>query len=222
MRVLSLAALCLSLVIAPAALAQETQEAQQAHPLKSHPGYIDLAAKEIFPGLRPAAEIVLETPVLKMMAGAVKESEPELAELVGNLKLVRIQHFAVTEEEVDGVSGRVEELCEKLSANGWSRAAYVSEKREGFGLYLKNDGDKLAGLCVLGYGSKDTGGKHGEAAFVNVVGRLDYEQVGKLAGKFFKDMAGRHGGMDFDFDMDMDDDEGKNDARAKKDDKDDQ
>jgi hypothetical protein len=69
---------------------------------------------------------------------------------------------------------RTQELTSLLEDQGWQRALYVREGNESSYVYVRRDGDAIAGLTIL---STDP---NNESVFVNIVGSIRPEQIQKL------------------------------------------
>lgn len=143
-----------------------------------HPGYVSFEGLGHFDSDEALVEIDL-TEVLLAMAGKIMMgSDPELADVLSKLKLVRVQKFALDEKDAKDVEKKVDDMAKKLESSGWMRVVRVREDVDHVHVYFKIHDEILQGITVMAIEDEDT------AAFVNIVGEIDPEQIGRLGAKF--------------------------------------
>lgn len=141
------------------------------------PGYVDIGH------LIPAAkgefvEINLSPALLKFAARIASRQEPEAAEIIGNLKRVRVNVVTLDESNRQSTVEQIDGIRRKLEAEGWTQAVSVREKEGGdnVDIHVKQHGeDAIDGLVVTVLDKK------GQAVVVNIVGSIHAEQIAKLA-----------------------------------------
>jgi len=144
---------------------------------ESEPGYVDLGK------LMPAAkgefvEVNLSAGMLKFAAKLASRQEPEAAELIGNLKHVRVNVVGLDDSNRDDAVKHIEGIRRKLEAQGWTQMVTVREKndRSNVDVHVKQRGDDIIeGLVVTVIDDK------GEAVLVNIVGNISADQIAKVA-----------------------------------------
>ncbi|MBD3287582.1 DUF4252 domain-containing protein [candidate division KSB1 bacterium] len=144
-----------------------------------HPGYVDFGDLDELQDVEETVEVFIRGPLLRFVSKATRNEDPNLADLLDGLLLIRVHAFEVTPDNEKKVNNLIKDISNKLEGKKWERMVRVrkrDEKAEIFTQFGKND--ELTGLVVLGYEDRD------EAVFVNIVGRIDPEQLGKLSGKF--------------------------------------
>jgi len=186
-----LLALAIVVFLAPVAFAGSNQ-----NNLSGEPGYIDLGRFKSFDQGKSVVEISLTQPLLSLARWAVVEDDPQMAEMLGGLKLLQVNVFSYPISEGKALSASLEEIGTKLAAEGWNSVVKVKKEGETWNIMVKLDekgGTKgaplLNGVALLGMGDKDSeihyeDGDGLEAVFVNVVGSIDFAQLSKL-GKHF-------------------------------------
>ena len=186
-----LLALAIVVFAAPVAFAASGQ-----NNLSGEPGYIDLGRFKAFDQGKSVVEISLTQPLLSLARWAVVEDDPQMAEILGGLKLLQVNVFSYPIDQGKALSASLADIGSKLAAEGWSSVVRVNKQGESWNIMVKMDekgGTKgapmLNGVALLGMGDKDSDihyqdGDGLEAVFVNVVGSLDYGQLSKL-GKHF-------------------------------------
>jgi hypothetical protein len=165
----SLAAATLSLALTTFASAAEAQS-----------GAIDIGQ------LMPAAkgqfvEINLSSAMLKFAARIAARQEPEAAELIRNLKSIRVNVVGLDDTNRDSTIEQIEGVRRKLEAQGWTKMVTVREKNGGDNVdvhVMQRGEESIDGLVVTVLDKK------GEAVFVNIVGNINADQIAQIADKF--------------------------------------
>ena len=165
----SLAAATLSLALTASSYATETEA-----------GAIDIG--QLMPSAKGQfVEINLSTALLKFAARIAARQEPETAELIRGLKSIRVNVVGMDETNRAGTIEKIEAVRQKLEAQGWTKMVTVREKEGGdnVDIHVKQHGeDAIDGLVITVIDKK------GEAVFVNIVGNINADQLGKIADKF--------------------------------------
>jgi len=141
------------------------------------PGYIDIgqlmaSAKGKF------VEVNLSTNMLKFAAKLAARQEPEAAELIANLKRIRVNVVSLDDTNRKDAVAQIESIRRKLEAQGWTQMVTVREQEGGdnVDIHVKQHGDDtIEGLVVTVIDHK------GEAVFVNIVGNINADQISKVA-----------------------------------------
>jgi hypothetical protein len=151
-----------------------------ARSAEAEPGYVD------FGQLMPSAkgqfvEVNLSPALLKFAAKIAAHQEPDAAELIGNLKRVRVNVVGLDEGNRAGAVEQIESIRRKLAADGWTPVVSVREENDGNNVNVhvkQRSEDAIDGLVVTVIDKK------GEAVIVNVVGNITAEQINKVAEKY--------------------------------------
>ena len=151
-----------------------------ATPLKEQPGYIDFSSLELFDGPEPetAIEIYLKDPLLELVAAATRFEDPELADMLEALYLIRVNVYHKAEGQ--DASYNYENIAERLKAltlPDWERVVQVREPDQRVQFYVRTEDETIVGLLVL-VGNPD------EFVCINIAGPLDLAQVGRIGHKF--------------------------------------
>ena len=138
------------------------------------PGYVDFSDLSSLLGQPPEVNINFGSAMLGVFAAGLRESDADLADLLGALRGLRVMVF----ENVTGPAARdyAEATALKLGAAGWEAALTVRETSTNVDFYLRSVNDEIRGLAMM---VTET---DGTAVFINVVGRLDPSALGKLIG----------------------------------------
>jgi hypothetical protein len=144
------------------------------------PGYVDFG--KLTPGAPGSQfiEVNVSGNLISMAARLAEKSEPDLAQLLRKVQMVRVNVVGLTDENRADIQARIKAIRGDLDAKGWERIVTVQERQQDVvGVFLKTRGDEsVQGLVVLVV----EGGK--QAVLVNIVGDIKPEQVGAIGEKF--------------------------------------
>lgn len=143
------------------------------------PGFVDFGDLETLTGSAPRVEVDLGGPMIRFLAAASREAEPDVADMMSKLKSVRVSVFELAPGSEEATHLKVQSLAADLEARDWERAVVVREEGEAIvHMYMKLDGEDVVGLTFMAMDDDN------EAIFINIVGEVDPEKLGKLAAKF--------------------------------------
>jgi hypothetical protein len=146
---------------------------------KNHPGYIDFGSFEKFQNAEETVEVFIKGPLLKFAAKAAETEDPEMASLLNNLKLVKVNVFSMDKFSMDEVRNIMKGVSKKIDHDKWELMVRTKEPGEYVEVYTRfGQNDSLTGLVVMAVEEK------GDAVFVNIVGDIDPAKLGKLSDKF--------------------------------------
>ena len=138
------------------------------------PGALPFDQLEIFSRKDLTTEINLEGALLKLVASATGEDDPEFSRLVSGLQAIRVQVAPLTAADPAKVRAKLDQAVHWLESKGWTAVVRTKEKGEETYIYTKQVKGEMVGLTVLSFEL----GK--EASVVNIVGRLDPAQIGRI------------------------------------------
>ena len=164
----------------------------------NEPGYVNFGNFDEFAQGDEVAEVIVEQNLLKMVSKLAGNKDKEMASLLGGLKLVKVNSFEVTKSNRDKILSIISSVDNKLSNSNWDRIVHVKKKTNVANIYIKTVDDNLIeGLVVT------TIDFDGEASFVNIIGHIDLESIGRLSEKFnIPDLDKLHGANKNDEDND--------------------
>lgn len=126
-------------------------------------------------------EVNISPAMLKFAARIAARQEPEAAEMIRNLKSIRVNVVGLDDSNRASTVERIEAVRRKLESDGWTKMVTVREKNDGdnVDVHVKQHGEEtIDGLVVTVIDHK------GEAVFVNIVGSINADQIAKIADKF--------------------------------------
>ena len=147
-------------------------QAQQAE-LASLPGYVDFNQVSGWFDAPANIEVNLRGTLLDLISGST--DDPEFSRLMNGLQAIQARGYPMPNGTQDEVMARFEELSSRLESDGWERIVYIRDEDENLYIYVKPDGDSIAGLTVM---MADPGER--ETMFVNIVGSIRPEEIGKI------------------------------------------
>lgn len=143
----------------------------------SMPGYVDFAALDKI-GEEAKVEVNLKSPMLGLVAKFAGHDDPELRDMLANLKLVRVRVYDLTPEIEKQFLSAGSETMSRLDKSGWERIVRVREDNERVDIYFKPSAQAewIEGVLIIALDD--------EAAFVNIVGTIRPEDVGRIGDHF--------------------------------------
>jgi len=145
----------------------------------NEPGFVDFTKFEEFIQSDETTEIIIENKLLRMVGRIVKNKDAELKDLLDNLKLVKAITFETLDKNYSDLYKNVQKIAKKLDNMNWDRIVKSKSKERISYVYIKTKGDEdILGLAVMNVE------KDGESSFVNVVGKINLDAIGRLGDKF--------------------------------------
>lgn len=124
-------------------------------------------------------EIILEDNLLRLAAKFAKHEDPALSEMISGLKLIQVFQVEVNMDNSKELEQRVVTMSDNLMKKDWERIVRIKDGDENVSVLINLDKDaNIDGLVVVAF---DEGQ---EATFVNIVGKIDIETIGRLSDKW--------------------------------------
>ena len=142
------------------------------------PGYVDFDSLGMAGEPETTVEIYLKGPLLLLISEATRHEDPELADLLSKLKLIRVQTYALKNRDAREAETKAAETVSRLERAGWETVVRVREKKERVTISMKMNAEEIQGLFVTVVEPGD------EAVFINIVGDIDPAQIGRIGRKF--------------------------------------
>lgn len=142
-------------------------------------GYIEFGDLSSFESGEMVTEVMIEAHLLKMVSKMTSEQEPELSSLLkAKTQRLKVNAFEIDEKNMKTLQKKADVIDKELMSKNWDRIVKTRSKKESASVYIKtSSGDKITGLVVISLNGK-------KAAFVNIVGDINLETIGKLGSKF--------------------------------------
>lgn len=157
--------------------------------LEGSPGFVDFAALGVDPPGELSLRVNLYGAILRLVAEATRGEEPGFAELIEKLEGIFASVYEVPADGRSSLERRARETARRLEARGWQTVVELHDKAGDTSyLQVNTDGERIRGLAVM-FVEPD-----GTAGFINVVGDITPEEVGRLGRTFDIDALERFGG----------------------------
>lgn len=166
---------CLTALVALPVMAQEDA-------LKAFPGYVDFGELSSVFG-EPTVQISVGESLLGLVSSLSASEDPEAAELFRRLNGVRVNVFE-TEGMADGAVALVKDVSSTLNSRGWESVVTVNSDEEQVRIFMMINNDQVEGITVMAV-------EETEAVFVNVIGSISPEELGKVMENFDIDLDGQ-------------------------------
>lgn len=144
---------------------------------ETEPGFVDLG--KLVPASKGEyVEVNLSPAMLKFAAKIASREEPEAAEIIGNLKRVRVNVVSLDDSNRQSTVEHIAGIRQKLEAEGWTQMVTVRQKGDGDNVDVhvkQRNEDIIEGLVVTVIDDK------GQAVMVNIVGSISADQIAKVA-----------------------------------------
>ncbi|HUG12813.1 MAG TPA: DUF4252 domain-containing protein [Opitutaceae bacterium] len=143
------------------------------------PGQVDFGTMPSAAG-RQFVEVNLQPNLISLAAKIVSKQEPQVAELLRNIKHVRVNVVGLDDTNRGTVDQKMQAVRADLESRGWSPVVTVrDEGGENVNVHIKTgENDVIQGLVVTVIGNDN------EAVFVNIVGEINPDQIAEIANRF--------------------------------------
>ncbi len=146
------------------------------------PGQVDFGAFSPPKEGGQYVEVKLPSNLISLAARVVEKEEPEVAELLRGLKLVRVNVVGIDKDNGAEIQKRMKSIRKDLDGKAWERIVTAQEKDQEVAIYVKMSAkDGIEGFVAL------VNEDNRQAVFVNIVGEIKPEQVAMLGEKLHLD-----------------------------------
>jgi len=149
-------------------------------PAAVEPGFVDFGTFSAGADCK-FVEVNVQSGLLKFAAKIAASQEPDAAELLRNIKHVRVNVVGLDESNKAATLARMASIRADLEKKGWEKIVTARDPQAKSGddvaIYLKGTEDAIQGIVVTVIEHK------GSAVFVNVVGNIRAEDLAKLGEK---------------------------------------
>lgn len=174
-------ALSIGVAAPPPAMAQTGRGSEAPPPpsLRGVPGFVDFTDLGVEPPGELTLRVALHGPLLRFVAEATRGEEPGFAELIDKLQGIFAHIYEVPEGRRGSLERQARETARRLERRGWQTVVEVHEPGGDTSyLQVRTTGERILGLAVMFI---EPGGSTG---FINVVGDITPEEVGRIGRTF--------------------------------------
>ena len=165
---------CLTALMALPVMAQEDA-------LKGYPGYVNFGELSMIFG-EPSVQISVGESLLGLVSSLSASEDPEAAELFKRLKGVRVSVYE-TDSMADGAVELIKGVSSRLVDQGWEAVVTVNSADEQVRIFMMINDNLVEGITVMAL-------EETEAVFVNVIGTINPEELGKVMENFDIELGG--------------------------------
>ena len=160
--------------------------------LRDEPGYVDFGDLMDLSDGDEIVDVHLTQPLLSITKYLVIEEDPELAEMMGELKLIKAQVFSFEADQQEELEDRLADLGRSLGRDRWQRIIKVSGEDEWLAVHIlldetggTDDAPMINGLVITALNQDwdddyRRRGDDNQAVLVNIVGRIDFGKLHRL------------------------------------------
>lgn len=170
------AAAAITVILGLAMMCARAAAAGEPADLRQHPGFVALEELDLFGPDGPRTDVDLRGPMMRLVAAATAEDDPELSRALAGIQRIRV----LASDEVDDPAAARSALTAagaRLEDQGWTRMVRMAEDDELVLVYVRENGDRFDGMTVLVAEDEDV-------SLVNLVGDIDPATIGRLAADF--------------------------------------
>ncbi|MFK7957223.1 MAG: DUF4252 domain-containing protein [Lysobacterales bacterium] len=149
-----------------------------AQGLADHPGFVDFGDLSGIADAEPTIEVSLGPALLGFVRKTVSSEDPELASTLGKLRGIELRVFDIAPEFLADAKQKTQAISKRLKSADWEPAVAVRAEDSTVHMYMKTRDDIVQGMVVM---IVESGG---DAVFLNIIGEIDPEQLGSVAGRF--------------------------------------
>ena len=147
--------------------------------IERDPGYVDIDALSAWFDEMPTVEVNIKGALLRMAAAATRNEDPVLADMLTKLRAIQVRTFKYRPSLHAQLTSRTDGLSRRLKSEGWDAIVRVREEGESVDMFLRSRGDRVQGMMVSVVSPDEE-----EVVFINIVGDIDPEEVGRLGSRF--------------------------------------
>ncbi len=147
--------------------------------VKKLPGYIDLEQIPIPNNAGRVTNITLGPPLLQI-ATRTMNGDDELTETLSGIFSIRVKTFEIDREMTQEIRPKLAAIEEQLNKEDWQKMVEVKDRDDYTIISMKYDKGQAAGLLIMSLNDD-------EASFINIVGKIDIDKIGRLGSEFHID-----------------------------------
>lgn len=141
-------------------------------------GQIDFADLSEHYG-EPKVEINLSSSLMKLVGGFANNEDPEVGSILSSLESIKVRVYNLN-GELEKANSTVDRVSGELKADNWETLVTVNnnEENQKVRIFSKSTSNVIDGVVVMVVSPEK---EAGEAVFINIVGEIDPEKIGKVA-----------------------------------------
>lgn len=148
--------------------------------LAMDPGYIDFdEMDERLFFAKPEVQVDIKGQMLKLVAEAAREDDPEFAELIQRLRAIQIRSFPMRPSQIRGMELHSKAIGDDLEEAGWDTVVRLRDNGQHVDVYAIENEDFILGLMMMVVDAEVN-----ETIIINIVGDMAAGELGRIGSKF--------------------------------------
>lgn len=141
-------------------------------------GQIDFADLSNHYG-EPKVEINLSASLMRIVGSFADSEDPEMGNILSKLESIKVRVYNLN-GQLEKANTTIDRVSSELKADKWETLVTVNnnEENQKVRIFSKSTSNVIDGVVVMVVSPEKEGG---EAIFINIVGQIDPEQIGKVA-----------------------------------------
>jgi hypothetical protein len=142
-------------------------------------GLVDVSALSSPFGNTPTLEVDIQGPLLKLVAEASREEDAELADLLLRLHAIQVRGFSLTRGTFRAAEREAERVAQRMKDEGWNPVVNLRDTNRYVDMFVLQNRATIEGMLLLVLDAET-----GETVFINIVGDIDPEEMGRIGSRF--------------------------------------
>ena len=147
--------------------------------MANDPGYIDFNEMEGRFMVEPDFQVNIKGQLLKLVAEASREDDPEFADLLLRLRAIQVRSFPMRRAHIRAMEMHSESIGRELEADGWDTVVRLRDYGQYVDVYALENPDFILGLMMMVVDSEEN-----ETVLINIVGDIAADELGRIGSKF--------------------------------------
>ena len=147
--------------------------------VEDDPGFVDFAPVRDAFGIEPKIEVNVHGVLLRLVATAARFDDPELADLLDDVRGIFVVGYETKKLRSSALDRQQRLLSRLLENDEWETVIKVNDREEDVRMYVRVSGDRIAGIVVMASENRKA-----DTMFINIVGDISPDQIGRIGKKF--------------------------------------
>ena len=148
--------------------------------LDHDPGYVDFdKMDERLFFAKPDVQVNIRGQLLKLVAEASREDDPEFADLLLRLRAIQVRSFPMRSSQIRSMEMHSRGIGEELEEDGWDTVVRLRDHGQYVDVYAIEDEEFILGLMMMVVDKEVN-----ETILINIVGNMAADELGRIGSKF--------------------------------------
>ncbi|MFK7847450.1 MAG: DUF4252 domain-containing protein [Rhodothermales bacterium] len=147
--------------------------------MTNDPGYIDFTDMESRFDAEPNFQVNIKGHLLKLVAEASREDDPEFADLLLRLRAIQVRSFPMRRAQIRAMELHSESIGEELESGGWDTVVRLRDYGQYVDVYAIENPEYILGLMMMVVDAEQN-----ETVLINIVGDIAADELGRIGSKF--------------------------------------